>query len=96
MEKGSNFQSMYAGLQAYWLRMFLICYLSQFLLDYYHRLNYVPEFWQPARFHYPTGIDYDIHDPFTDAFNRKLVASFHGKSGFAAGHPSGKDEFIVV
>ena len=38
---GSNFQSFYAGLEAYWIRLFLICYLSQFLLDYYHANNYV-------------------------------------------------------
>jgi len=56
----------------------LICYLSQHLLDYYHANNYVQEFWQPARFNYHTGIDYDIHDPYTDAFNKKLVASYVG------------------
>lgn len=43
--KSSNFGSMYAGLEAYWLRLFLICYLSQFALDYYHSNNYVSEFW---------------------------------------------------
>jgi solute carrier family 25 oxoglutarate transporter 11 len=37
----SNFQSFYAGLEAYFLRLFLICYLSQFLLDYYHSNSYV-------------------------------------------------------
>ena len=50
--------------------MFLICYLSQFALDYYHSANYVSEFWQPARYMYHGGIDYDIHDPYTDAFNK--------------------------
>ena len=43
--KSSNFGSIYAGLEAYWLRLFLICYLSQFILDFYHRNNYVSEFW---------------------------------------------------
>jgi hypothetical protein len=50
--KSSNFQSMYAGLEAYWARLFLICWTSQYLLDYYHANDYVSEFWQPARFHY--------------------------------------------
>jgi hypothetical protein len=42
---GSNFQSFYAGLEAYYLRFFLICFVSQNLLDYYHAGNYVQEFW---------------------------------------------------
>lgn len=78
------------------MRLFLICYVSQYLLDYYHRKNYVTEFWQPARFQYHAGIDYDFHEPYTDAYNKQLMASFHGKSGFAAAHPSGKDEFVIV
>jgi solute carrier family 25 oxoglutarate transporter 11 len=52
MHKSSNFQSFYAGLEAYLLRMFLICYLSMYCLDYYHAQKFVSEYWQPARFHY--------------------------------------------
>jgi len=44
-EKSSNLQSFCAGLEAYWLRLFLICYASQFLLDYYHSTARVSEFW---------------------------------------------------
>lgn len=73
-----NFQSFYAGLEAYYLRLFLVCFVSQFMLDYYHGRHYVQEFWQPARFHFQTGIDYDVHDPYTDAFNKHLVASYVG------------------
>lgn len=40
----------YAGGQAYAIRLFLICYLSQFILDHYHGTSQVTEFWQPARF----------------------------------------------
>jgi hypothetical protein len=61
------------------------------MLDIYHSRNHVPEYWQPARFNYQTGIDYDIHDPFTDAFNKALVASYSGPGGLPAAHPSGKD-----
>ena len=92
----SNFQSFYAGFEAYYLRLFLICYVSQFMLDVYHARNYVPEFWQPARYNFQTGIDYDVHDPYTDAFNKKLVASYVGMGGLPAASPSGKDGINLV
>jgi hypothetical protein len=56
----------------------------------------VQEFWQPARFNYHTGIDYDIHDPYTDAFNKKLVASYVGKGGMPAASPSGKSGMVII
>ena len=93
---GSNFQSFYAGLEAYYLRFFLICYSSMFLLDYYHSNAYVQEFWQPARFNYHTGIDYDIHDPYTDAFNKRLVSTYVGQGGMPAAHPNGKGGFVII
>lgn len=93
---GMNWASVYAGLEAYYLRLFLICYLSQFLLDYYHSNCYVQEFWQPARFHFQTGIDYDIHDPYTDAFNKHLVASYVGQGGIPAAHPNAKEGMIII
>ena len=40
MYKSANLQSMYAGFQAYWLRLFGVCYVSMYLLDYYHSHNY--------------------------------------------------------
>lgn len=92
----SNPLTFYAGFEAYYLRLFLICYLSQFMLDYYHGRHYVQEFWQPARFHYQTGIDYDIHDPYTDAFNKQLVASQVGQGGLPAAHPSGKTGMTII
>ncbi len=60
---------------SYFLRLFLISLTSQFLLGYYHSSAYVQEFWQAAPFHYQTSIDYDIHDQYTDAFNKSLIAS---------------------
>ena len=85
--KYSNFGAFYTGGQAYWLRMFLISVLSVHLLDWYHSSNKVDEFWQPARFQWTTGIDYDIHEPFTDAFNRILTSKWVGKGGWDALHP---------
>jgi len=96
MKHSNNFMSFYAGAEAYFLRFFLIAYLSQFLLDYYHSRHYVQEYWQPARYHYQTGIDYDIHDPYTDAFNKALVASYVGTGGLAAAHPQGKQNMTII
>jgi len=36
----------------------------------------VSEFWQPARFNYQSGLDYDVHDPYTDSFNKWMVQRF--------------------
>lgn len=65
--------SFFAGGQAYFARLFLICWMTQYLLDYYHGSNMVTEFWQPAGYAFQTGIDYDVHDPYTDAFNKPVV-----------------------
>jgi hypothetical protein len=96
MKYSNNFLSFYAGFESYYLRFFLICYLSQFLLDYYHGSHYVQEFWDPARFHYQTGIDYDVHDPYTDAFVKAMTANYVGKGGLAAAHPSGKVDMVII
>lgn len=93
----SNFGTFYAGGEAYYLRLFAICYLSQFLLDYYHNNSYVQEFWQPQRFHYQTGIDYDVHEPYTDAFNKILTSTFTtANGGMGAAHPSGKENLAII
>jgi len=67
--KFSHGNAFYAGAQAYSVRLFSIALLSQYLLDRYHATDNVSEFWQPSRFHVATGIDYDIHNPYTDGFN---------------------------
>jgi len=77
----SNFGgAFYAGMQAYMFRMFALCYGAQFVLDYYHAGSYVSEFWQPARYNYQSGLDYDIHDPYTDSFNKWMVTQFQQDS----------------
>ena len=67
----------YTGGQSYGIRLFLICYFSQYFLDYYTGSSQVSEFWQPARFNYQGGLDYDVHEPFTDAFNKMMVSRFY-------------------
>ena len=78
------------------MRFFMIALFSQFMLDYYHAGNFDQEFWQPARFHFQSGIDYDVHDPYTDAFNKSLVASYVGQGGLPAAHPEGKEGMVII
>jgi len=73
----SNLGCFFSGGQAYGIRLFFICLISQYMLDYYHGSHQVSEFWQPARFNYQGGIDYDVHEPFTDAFNKMMVSRFY-------------------
>jgi hypothetical protein len=76
MTKHGNFSTFFPGGLAYFVRLFAICYVSSLILDYYHEARYVAEFWAPARYTAPTGIDFDIHDPFTMAFHKGVV-SYH-------------------
>lgn len=85
-----------SGGQAYGLRLFAIAYLSQLLLDRYHAGNYTEEFWQPARFSFTSGIDYDIHNPYTDGYNQMMVRNWMAKGGMAAMHPDGKSQIKVL
>ena len=61
------------------------------MLDYYHATDKVTEFWQPARFTYQSGIDYDIHNPYTDGFNKVMTSSWSAPGGFQAAHPNAAD-----
>lgn len=92
----NNMLSLFAGFEVSLIRLFLICYVSQLMLDYYHGRHYIQEFWQPARYHFQTGIDYDIHDPYTDAFNKHLVASYTGQGGLPAASPNGKTGLTII
>lgn len=95
-EKQANFRSFYAGGQPYFFRLFGIALISQYLLDFYHATDNKSEFWQPARHHYTTGIDYDIHNPYTDAFNNMMTSVWMSKAGNNGMHPESKDTIRVV
>jgi hypothetical protein len=56
----------------------------------------VSEFWQPARFQYVSGIDYDIHDPFTDGYNQMMIHNWMAKGGFPGLHPAGDENIKVL
>ena len=86
----------FSGGTAYGARLFTICYVSQFLLDYYHGGAMVSEFWQPARFKYQSGIDYDVHEPFTDGFNKLLVSRFSFSENQAPNMPEGRGNLRTI
>lgn len=65
----SNLGAFFSGGQAYLVRLFGILYVSQFLLDYYQDNNYISEIWATDKYAWHGGIEYDVHEPFTDAFN---------------------------
>lgn len=92
----SNLNCFYAGGQAYFLRLFGICMVSQYILDYYYAGKYVTEFWQPARFKAQTGIDYDIHEPYTDGFNLMMNANWSTEHGQEAYSPEFNKKFTAV
>lgn len=92
IEKSSNYQAFYSGGQAYWGRLFLICYLSQFLLDYYHDHNYVSEYWSPPNFSRHGSCE----DPFTDSFYKTMVSTYVGAEGNPAGEVTMQSDFILI
>ena len=72
----SNYQSFLIGGYAYGARLFGICYLSQFLLDYYYGMKKQEEQWTPARHGQLGGITFDIHDPYTLAYHKLAVRTY--------------------
>lgn len=93
--KQSNYCAFYTGGQSYFARLWVIAFASQYLLDWYHSSANVSEFWGPARFTTTTGIDYDIHNPYTDALNKMMHRDWMAKGGFGAMHPDGKSQIKV-
>lgn len=89
-QKQSNFCAFYTGGQAYFTRLWVIAMASQYLLDWYHNADNVSEFWGPARFQAQSGIDYDIHNPYTDGLNQMMLREWMAKGGFGHMHPDGK------
>lgn len=69
----SNFGCFYSGGQFYFLRLYIIAMTTQYILDWYHNSSRKQEFWQPARYHSALGIDYDVHDPYTSAYDLAMV-----------------------
>lgn len=96
MKFHSNLGCYFSGGQAYFARLFAICYVSQFLLDWYTGKQMVSEFWQPARFNYQGGLDYDIHEPFSDGFNKFMMSKWGIVESEAAYSPDVKTQLKVV
>ena len=97
MKYHSNFGGcFYAGGQAYGARLFAICYFSQFFLDWYHGRQMCSEFWQPARFNFQGGLDYDVHEPFSDGFNKFMMSKWSIKESESAYSPDVKTQLNIV
>ena len=94
--KQSNLCAFYTGGQPYFVRLWVIAMLSQYLLDWYHNADNVSEFWGPARFQAQTGIDYDIHNPYTDGLNQMMLREWMAKGGYNHMHPDGKSQIKVM
>ena len=71
--KGSNLASFLAGGTMYWARLFGICYVSMFLLDFYHQNRFVDEHWTPNNFNHLGGINWDPVDPYSLAPYREFI-----------------------
>lgn len=91
-----NFGCLYSGGQAYAARLIAICLVSQYVLDFYHNRSFVSEFWQPMRFSYQGGIDYDIHEPFTDGFNKYMMSQYHNTLPDPQFSPDGETNLKLV
>lgn len=79
-----NFNSFYAGAYTYFVRYLAIFLVSQYLIDFYRQTNSEREVWASARYSYPTGIDFDIHEPFTMAYHKGLIHR-HNTGGSESG-----------
>jgi len=100
LQKMSNMYTFYNGGQAYFGRLLFISLATQYMLDWYLHTNRQSEFWQPARYFTHTGIDYDIHNPYTDAYNQQMLHPFKQGVNLPAFHPHnvlGQDStFFIV
>ncbi len=86
--KHANLASLYAGAFPAWIRLFAICWVSQYILDRYHASGYIGELWTAPRYSYHGGIDFDIHEPFTMAFHKGIVSYVKPEMSVAgANHP---------
>jgi len=82
--------SFYAGFLTQFTRFFAIFLMSQYFLDYYQLGSYHQELWASARYSEPTGIDFDIHEPYNMAAHRQVVTrGTTGEPDTAALNPAG-------
>jgi solute carrier family 25 (mitochondrial oxoglutarate transporter), member 11 len=95
-DKQSNYGVFFTGGQPYFARLLVIAMLSMGFLDWYHGKSKSAEFWQPARFQYTTGIDYDIHDPYTEGYYKQMATNWMAKGGHGGLHPDGKSQIKLM
>ena len=66
------------------------------MLDKYHHEPNVSEFWSPARFNYHGILDFDVHEPWTDAFYNRSLANFNQTLDTKAFSTDGKTNMTAV
>ncbi len=72
-DKQANYSALLAGAYMYWLRLFAICYVSMFLLDFYHHNDFVEEHWTPKRFSFQGGLLFNPMDPWTLVHHKAVI-----------------------
>jgi solute carrier family 25 oxoglutarate transporter 11 len=70
-----NLQAFYAGSFAHLGRFFLITYVSQYLIDFYHFNLKKEELWEPAKYAAQPMRAFSNWEPFTLAFHKGYVNS---------------------
>jgi hypothetical protein len=86
-----SLNSFYAGFTTQFARLAVIFLFCQYTLDYYQLGHYVPEIWASARYSYPTGIDFDIHEPYTMTYHKGLISfTTEGPKETRVYHPDAK------
>lgn len=70
----ASFNSFFAGFLTSYTRWLAIWAVSMYILDVYQLGHFTPEMWTSARYSYPTGIDFDVRDPYTLMYHKALVS----------------------
>jgi hypothetical protein len=61
------------------------------LLDFYQLGHYTPEHWTASKYSYPSGIEFDVRDPYTLMFHKAMVSiPLDTESDLNILHPDGK------
>jgi hypothetical protein len=86
-----NLQCFYAGAFSFTARFFLITYVSQYLLDYYHFSWPKEEMWNPSMYSVTPSRALNMWEPFTLAFHKGSIQMVtEGNEESAAFTPNSK------
>lgn len=84
-------QSFYAGFFTQYARYLAIFAISMNLLDFYQLGQYTPELWTSAKYSFPTGIEFDVRNPYTLMYHKAMVSiPMEADAEYSVLHPDGK------